>query len=356
MSLTVSSQRSTPLGRVVLRAGVRSVRFERRGALTYLVLLVAALATGLFALTLGDYGIELSQVIAALGGHATDPLAGYFVTGVRLPRIAAALLVGAALGVSGAIFQTVSGNPLGSPDIIGFTTGAATGALTAIILFGASPAGTAFGAVAGGLSAAVVVYLLAWRGGVAGFRLVLVGIGLAAALHAVNALLIVKAPLGAAQSAAQWQAGSLNGANWAELGWLVAALVLLAPIAAGLFRGLTMLPLGDDFAHGLGVRVQRLRLLAVFVGVALAALATAVSGPVAFVALAAPHLIRRLTRTPGVALVGSGLMGAVLVLVSDVIAQRIFAPTQLAVGVVTGSLGGCYLIVLLALEWRKQQG
>lgn len=356
MSAAIRTTTARQRRHAVWRRGAYSIRFERRSALVYLILLVIVIAVGLFALTLGDYGISLDQVVAALGGHASDPLAGWFVTGVRLPRIVTALLVGGALGVSGAIFQTVSGNPLGSPDIIGFTTGSASGALVAIILFGASPTGTAVGAVAGGLAVAAVVYLLAWRGGVAGFRLVLVGIGIAAALHAINALLIVKAPLDAAQSAEQWQAGSLNGANWGQLAWLAGALIILTPVAAGLFRGLSMLPLGDDFAHGLGVRVQRIRLLVVLVGVALAALATAVTGPVAFVALAAPHLTRRLTRTPGIALVGSGLMGAVLVLVSDVIAQRLFAPTQLAVGVVTGSLGGVYLIVLLALEWRKQRG
>jgi iron complex transport system permease protein len=336
--------------------GPWSVRFERRAATVSVALAAVAVVVGLFALTLGDYGIDLGQVVAALGGRADDPLAGYFVLDVRLPRIVTALLVGAALGVSGAIFQTISGNPLGSPDVIGFTTGAATGALTSIVLLGSSPSGTALGAVVGGLATATVVYLLAWRGGVSGFRLVLVGIGVAAALHAVNALLIVKAPLDAAQSAEQWQAGSLNGAGWRQLAWLAPALVVLVPVAAALFRGLTMLPLGDDFAIGLGVRVQRLRLGVVLVGVALVALATAVTGPVAFVALAAPHLTRRMTRSAGVSLVGSGLMGAVLVLVSDVIAQRLFAPTQLAVGVVTGSLGGCYLVVLLALEWRRQRG
>ncbi|CCH78328.1 iron-enterobactin transporter subunit; membrane component of ABC superfamily [Nostocoides japonicum T1-X7] len=341
---------------VLWHVGGLSLRFERRAAWTYAVLTLFVCGLGLFALTLGDYGVDVPQVVAALLGRADDPLAQYFVTDVRAPRIVAALLVGAALGVSGAIFQTISGNPLGSPDVIGFSTGAATGALVAIIVGGASPSGVAVGAVLGGIAAAAAVYLLAWRGGVAGFRLVLVGIGVAAALRAVNALLVVKAPLDAAQAAEQWLAGSLNGASWSKLSWLGAALLVLTPITVGLFRGLAMLPLGDELAGGLGVRVQRLRLLVVLVGVALVALATAAAGPVAFVALAAPHLVRRLTRTGGIALAGAALMGAALTLASDVIAQRIFAPTQLAVGVVTGSLGGCYLIVLLALEWRRHRG
>ncbi len=340
---------------VVWRVGGLSVRFERRTAVVHLVLVVALAAAALWALTLGDYGIPVGQVVAALRGHADDPLAAWFVTDVRLPRVTAAVLVGAALGVSGAIFQTISGNPLGSPDVIGFTTGSATGALVAIILVGASPAGTSLGAVVGGLVAALVVYLLSWRHGVAGFRLVLVGIGVGATLHAANALLVVEAPLDRAQSAAQWQAGSLNGVTWAQLAWLAVALAMLVPVAAAVSRGLSVLPLGDDLARSLGTRVQGARLVAVLVGVALVALATAVTGPIAFVALAAPHLVRRLTRNAGVALTGGALLGALLVLVSDVAAQRLFAPTQLAVGIVTGALGGTYLVALLALEWRRSR-
>lgn len=340
---------------ITLRGGGWSIRFERRTALVYVALAIIGIVLALFALTLGEYTLSIPQVVQALTGHASDPLAGYFVTGVRLPRVLGALLVGAALGVSGAIFQTVSGNPLGSPDIIGFTTGSASGALIAIILLGANTIGTSIGAIIGGLLIAALVYFLSCRGGVAGFRLVLVGIGVAAALHAINSLLIVKAPLGAAQTAEQWQAGSLNGLGWARITWLAVGMLVLTPAVVWMFRGLGAMPLGDDFSKALGVRVQRMRAIVIFVGVALVALATATTGPIAFVALAAPHSIRRITRTPGIGLCGAAMMGAVLVLASDIIAQRLFAPTQLAVGVVTGSLGGCYLIVLLAMEWRRQR-
>jgi len=339
---------------VLWRRHTWSVRFLRRAALVNLALLAAAAVLGVVALTFGDYGISVGQVVAALRGHAGDPLAAYFVTDVRLPRVLGALLVGVALGISGSLFQTISGNPLGSPDVVGFTTGSATGALVAIILVGASPAGVAAGSVVGGVATAAVIYALAWRGGVSGMRLVLVGVGIGAALHAVNALLVVRAPLGAAQTAAQWQAGSLNGVTWRDLAWLAGLLVVVAPVLVLLFRGLTTLSFGDDLATELGVRVGHVRLGAVAAGVALVALATAVTGPIAFVALAAPHVVRRLHGTTTPALTGSALTGAVLVLVSDMLAQRLLAPTQLAVGVVTAALGGVYLVALLAFEWRKR--
>jgi iron complex transport system permease protein len=339
----------------VLPIGPWRFRFRRRAALAHLAVLAAIVLLALVALTLGDYGLDLGQVVQALTGRSADPLAVYFVQDVRAPRVLGALLVGAALGTSGALFQTLTGNELGSPDVIGFSTGAASGALLQIIVVGGGPLAVAGGAVTGGLLSAGVVYALAWRRGVAGSRLVLVGIGISATLAAVNQLLVVRASLTAAQTAAQWLAGSLNAVLWPQVGLLAAALVVLLPASWLLARPLGMLPLGDPLAVGVGVRVERTRLLAIVVGVALVAVATATAGPVAFVALAAPHVARRLAGTPGVPTVGAGLTGALLVLAADVVAQRVLAPHQLAVGVVTGALGGIYLIVLLASRWRRSR-
>lgn len=347
------ARRSLYRRHAVVSVGPVSVRFERRAAVVYLVLVVAAIVAAAVGITLGDYPVSLGQIVEALRGTADDRLAQYFVREVRLPRAVTALLVGAALGMSGAIFQAVSGNPLGSPDVIGFTTGAATGALIQIIVLGGDTFAVAMASVLGGLVTAAVVYGLAWRGGVAGFRLVLVGIGIGAVLAAVNSLLVVKAPLEAAQTATQWLAGSLNSTLWPEARAVGVALVLLTPVAVAWSRPLAQLPLGDAAATGLGVRVERSRLVLIVVGVALMGVATASTGPIAFIALAAPHLVRKLTRTPGVALFGAALMGAVLVLVSDLIARRLFAPTELAVGVITGALGGLYLVWLLAVERKR---
>lgn len=340
-------------GRTMVRLGSAAIRFETRGAIVYGSLLVVALAAGIAGILIGDYPISLDQVFAAFLGEPDEYLAGFFVTQVRLPRAIAALLVGAALGMSGAIFQTVSGNPLGSPDIIGFTTGAATGALVQIVVFGGDTVSIAVAAFMGGLLTAGVVYWLSWRSGVAGFRLVLVGIGVGAILAAVNSLLVVRASLESAQTAAQWLAGSLNSTLWPEVRAVAVALAVLVPILVIMFRAIGQLTLSDATAVGIGVRVERIRFALVLVGVALMAVATAATGPIAFVALAAPHLVKKLTRTAGVALFGAAAMGGVLVLVSDLVARRLFAPTELAVGVITGSLGGLYLIWLLAVERRR---
>jgi iron complex transport system permease protein len=336
---------------VVVHLGPVRTRLERRSLVAGAVMLAALLAVGVVALLIGDYPLGVAGALRALVGIGDDPLAQYFVQDQRAPRVLAAVLVGAALGTSGCIFQTLSANPLGSPDVIGFTVGSATGALLQIIVLDAGPAGIATGAVLGGLGTAAVVYALSWRGAVAGYRLVLVGIGVSAVLQGVNSLL-VRASLTAAQTASQWLAGSFNAATWGEVGLVAAGTAMLVPAALLLSRPLGMMTSGDDLAAGLGVRVERRRLELVAVGVALVSLAVAAAGPISFVALAAPQLSRRLARTSGTGMGGAALMGAVLVLVSDVIAQRILAPTQLPVGVVTGSLGGIYLIWLLARERR----
>lgn len=337
----------------LVRLGALTLRMERRALTVGIGMAAAIVCAGAVALVIGDYPMTVGEVLGALLGSADDPLAQYFVQEQRAPRIAAAALVGAALGVSGAIFQSLSANPLGSPDVIGFTIGAATGALLQIVVLDGGPAAVAVGAVLGGFGTAAVVYLLAWRQGLAGFRLVLVGIGVAAVLQGVNSLLVVRASLEAAQTAAQWLAGSFNATTWVETLIVLAAVVVLLPAALLLARPLGAMTMGDDVATGLGIRVERRRLELVVVGVALVSLAVATAGPIAFVALAAPQLARRLSRTSGIGMGSAALMGALLVLVSDIVAQRLLAPTQLPVGVVTGSLGGVYLIWLLAREWRR---
>lgn len=339
---------------VLLEAGRLAVRVRRRSVLTVTVLLALVLAAGLVGLVVGDYTASVRTALGALAGTGDDPVAGLLVREVRLPRTTAAVLVGAALGVSGALLQTASGNSLGSPDIVGFTAGSATGAVVAIVVSGGTPGEVAVGALAGGLGTAALVFLLSHRRhGASGAQLVLVGVGVGAVLAAVNHLLLVRASLDAAQNAAIWLAGSLNAVTWPRVELVAAATAALLPAAALISRELTMTTLGDDVAAAAGVRVRRVRSTAVLLAVALVSVATATGGPVAFVALAAPQLARRLTRAPGVGVTAAAVMGALLVLVCDLIAQRLFAPSQLPVGVVTGSLGGLYLIWMLARERRR---
>jgi iron complex transport system permease protein len=307
---------------------------------------------GVISLTTGDYHIPVAGVLRALFGDG-NPADEFIVTSLRLPRVLTALLVGAALGTSGAMFQSVSRNPLGSPDIVGFTTGSATGAVLAIVTFGAGPSGAAAGAIVGGALTALIVYGLAAIGGGAVGRIVLAGIGVGAMLVALNSYLISRARLDTAQAAAVWLVGTLNGRTWEYVRLLGLALVVLTPPMLALSGRLRMLELGDDSARALGVRAGRSRLLLVIVAVAVCAVATAATGPVAFVALAAPQIARRMIGAPGVHLVPAALSGSVLLLLSDFVAQRLLAPAQLPVGVVTGAVGGVYLAGLLSRQWRK---
>lgn len=339
--------------RVVRGLGGRlSQRLDLRTIAVCLGLLVVALAIGVVALMTGDYPLTVAQVLGALVGGADGPVQ-MVVVEWRLPRALLALVLGACLGASGAIFQSLTRNPLGSPDIIGFNTGAYTGALVVMTVLGSGYTSVAGGALLGGIATAAVVYVLAYRRGVQGFRLIIVGIAVSAMLASLNTWLILKADLETAMAAAVWGAGSLNGTTWAQA---APACVLAAVIALPLVwlaPRMAMLELGDDAATALGLRGERVRLALVLLGVALTALATAATGPIAFVALAAPQLARRLTGSAGVRILPAAAMGAVLLAASDLVAQRAFAPTQLPVGVVTVSVGGAYLVWLLVREARR---
>jgi iron complex transport system permease protein len=263
-----------------------------------------------------------------------------------------ALLVGAAFGIAGAIFQSISRNPLGSPDMIGFTYGSVTGAVLVILVIEGSTSQVAAGAIVGGFVTAVLIYLLALRRGVQGYRLVLVGIGVAAVLQATNNYLVSRATREDAFEAAHWMIGSVNGRGWEHVWPVAAALAVLVPAALMLARPMAMLEMGDDAARSLGVHAERSRLALVFVGVGLTAVATASTGPIAFVALAAPQIARRLTRASGPGMVPAAVMGALLLVASDLAAQRLLS-VDLPVGVMTGALGGVYLCWLLSTSWRR---
>lgn len=312
---------------------------------------VALLALVLLAVTGGDYPVPVGEALAVLVGQAEGPSV-VVVRDLRLPRALAAIGVGAALGLSGALFQTLVRNPLGSPDLIGFTQGAAAGAVAGIVLAGLTGAGLAGAALAGGVLTALVVYLAAFRRGVLGTRLVLVGIGVGAMLNAVTWWLLTRAGLTTAQTAAAWLIGSLNARGWAHVVVLALALAALLPVVVLAGRWLRILQLGDDVARALGVPLGGAQLLVVALGVGLCAVAVAVAGPVPFVALAAPQLARRLAGG-GLALAPAALVGAVLLLGSDILAQRAFGSVSLPVGVATGVLGGVYLAWLLGREGRR---
>ncbi|MGW6901864.1 FecCD family ABC transporter permease [Streptomyces sp. NPDC054919] len=337
--------------RAVRTAGGLSFRVDVRALVVIVVLAAVAAGAGIVLIGSGDYAMTPGEVVSTLFGHGTFQQE-FIVTDLRLPRVLVGLLVGAALGVGGAVFQTISRNPLGSPDVLGFGQGATVGALTVIVLFEGGAAAVAGGAVVGGLVTGVVVYLLAWKRGMHGYRLVLVGIGSAAMLTAAAQYLITKANLVDATRAVVWMTGSLDGRDWAQVWPLLVVCGLLIPLVLGHGRALRMMEMGDDAAYALGVRVERTRLVLMGCAVMLVAVATAAAGPITFVSLSAPQLARRLTRAPGPNLAPAALMGAALLLVADWIAMDAFGDRQLPVGVVTGVLGGCYLLWLLVSERR----
>ncbi len=236
--------------------------------------------------------------------------------------------------------------------MLGLSQGSTAGALVVIVLMSGSASQVTLGALAGGLATGLAIYVLAWKRGVHGYRLVLVGIGVNAVMTAVNGYLLTKADLVDATRAVVWMTGSLGGRGWEQVWPLLALCAVLVPLVLANGRGLRMMEMGDDISNALGVRVQRVRLVQMVCAVLLVAAATAAAGPVSFVALTAPQLARRLTRSPGPNLVPSLCMGATLLVAADWASQRAFGADQLPVGVVTGVLGGAYLLWLLVTERR----
>jgi iron complex transport system permease protein len=333
------------------RGGGLSLRVDLRAALVVLLLLAVAAAASVALIGTGDFPVSPADVLRTLGGGGT-PAQEFIVRDLRLPRVLVGLLVGACLGLAGAVFQSLSRNPLGSPDVIGFGQGSAAGALVVIVLFHGGPFAVAGGAVAGGVLTGLAVYLLAWRKGVHGYRLVLVGIGAAAVLTGVRDYLMTKADLADAARSMVWMVGSLNGRDWGQVWPLLGVAVVMFPVVLGHGRALRMLEMGDDAAYALGVRGERVRSVVMGAAVLLTAAATAAAGPVAFVALAAPQLARRLTRAAGPNLGAAGCVGAVLLVGADWASQGVFGVDRVPVGAVTGFLGGGYLLWLLVAERR----
>lgn len=346
---------SRPRAVAPLRVGRWSLRVEVRAAGVTLVVVLIAVAIGVWSLTVGTAGLGLAEVMSALGGTAPTGQTR-IVVDWRLPRVVLALLGGAALAVSGAVFQSVTRNPLGSPDIIGFSAGASTGALLAGLVAAGSALGTSLGALAGALLTGLAVYLLAVKQGIAASRILVVGIALSMFLSAFNTWLLTTMRLEQAISAASWGAGSLADIGWWHAVPVAIGLLIALPIVLWFAADMRMLEMGDDAGRGVGVRAEPVRLILLGSGVLLVALVTAAAGPIAFVALAAPQLAMRITGTPGVRIVPAAAVGALLLVTSDLIARTIIAPAQLPVGVVTLCLGGAYLVWLLGRSGRRARG
>ncbi len=344
--------------RPALRIGRVSLVWRGRHVVVCGLLAAAAFLLLCVSLGRGDYPLSVPQVLEVLVGGG-ERLDRFIVLDLRLPRSAGALVVGAALAVAGAITQSLSRNPLASPDILGITAGAGAAAVALIVVTsGGSIVGFLAGlglplaALTGGLLTAFVIYLLAWRNGVEGFRLVLIGIGANAMLIALTNWMLVSADINDVARAQVWLTGSLNGAAWSQVAPAAIALAVIGTWT--LIAGTTVgaLRLGDDTARSLGIRLHTQQGLLLAAACALAGIATAAAGPIGFVALAAPQLAVRLVRADGPPIIASALTGAVLVAASDLIARTVL-PVALPVGLVTSALGGPFLLYLLVRSNRK---
>jgi iron complex transport system permease protein len=282
----------------------------------------------------------------------TVPGASFTVGDLRLPRASLAVLTGLAFGMGGVTFQTMLRNPLAAPDVIGISSGASAAGVFAIVVLGLSGGVVSLIAVLAALVAALVIYLLAWKDGVVGTRLILVGIGIAAMLDSVVSWVLMRAATWDLQTAMRWLTGSLNNASWGQVLPLLVVVVLVAPAVLLLGRDLDLLHHGDDTAAALGVPVERIRVLCIVAAVLLVACATAAAGPIAFVAFLAGPIAARLVG-PGVSLLApAALVGALIVLIGDQLGQWAFG-TRYPVGVVTGALGAPFLVYLLIRSHRS---
>ncbi|MFD4032309.1 FecCD family ABC transporter permease [Streptomyces sp. NPDC058637] len=335
-----------PAGYGLVRVGKRAgFLVHRRAGLVAAVLVVVLAAVCVAYLCAGESFVAPAEVVkVVLGQPSSDELV---VGTLRLPRLVVGLLVGAAFGIAGALIQTVARNPLASPDIIGISQGASALTVGAMTFGVTSYTVLPYLSVVGGVAAAALVYVFAWRGGLHATRFVLIGIGFAIALRSVTTLFLTKGDYLVAQQAQIWMTGSLNGRGWNEaapIGW---TLLILLPAVLWAARAQRTVSMDDDTATALGVRLGRVRLGLVALGVVLASVATGTAGPVDFVALLAPQIARRMTRTAQIPLLCSALLGAVIVVFGDLLARRLFSPTELPVGVLTAAVGAPYLIWLI---------
>ena len=364
MSTLTRPRPADPTDRATDRLLIRPLRIGpaswlvpyRAGLVTLAGLAVLAVLTAL-DLSMGEFDIPVSAVVDTLLGGG-DPGQQFIIRELRLPQTLVALLVGAALALSGALTQTFARNPLASPDILGVTEGAAVGAVSVIVLGGASgygggivsgslaSVGLPAAAFAGGLVTALLLYALSWRRGIDGKRLVLVGIGIGACLSGVTSWLLVKARIQDAASAQVWLNGSLNARGWEHAWPLLVTLAVLVPIALLLVRSLNTLQLGDDSSRALGLRLQSTQLLVLVVAVGLAAVAVSAVGPLEFVAFVAPQIALKLTGGSREPVLASMVIGAVIVVGADLV-TRVFLPFAVPAGLVTAVIGAPYLIWLL---------
>ncbi|MDR1411005.1 MAG: iron chelate uptake ABC transporter family permease subunit [Spirochaetaceae bacterium] len=309
------------------------------------VLAVCVVVFCILMLSLGGVFYPPQVILRVLSGEQIKG-ATFAIATLRLPRMLAGLLAGAAFGISGAAFQALLRNPLASPDIIGVTSGSSAAAVACILVFNLNGAAVSAVAVAAGIATAALIYVISHGAAFSGGRLILVGIGVGAMLHSVISYLLLRASKYDVPGAMRWLSGSLNGIRPEKILPLCAASAVLGPLLLLSERRLKIIELGDHKAATLGVRTNATRLTLVLCAVGLTAFATSVTGPVAFIAFLSGPIAKRMTGDGSPSLLASTLTGAALTLGSDLLGQFAF-DTKFPVGVITGIIGAPYLLFLL---------
>jgi iron complex transport system permease protein len=344
-------------GETVIRIGPASGRVRWRQLTVPAAAAVVVVLLGAVGLGRGDFPVSVPDVLRTLAGLG-EGSQEFIVLQLRAPRIVVGALVGLAFGIAGALFQTFARNQLASPDILGVTQGASVGAVAAIVLGGTSGTGLLGGlgvplaALLGALVTGLLLFVLAWREGIDGYRLVLVGIALWAVAAALTDWLLTRAEIFDAAAAYVWITGSLNARTWDQAVPLALSLAVLVPAALATSRALGVLQFGDDSARGLGVRLVAAQSAVVLVAVALTATAVAAAGPISYVALVVPQIAVRLAGGSRPPLLASGLLGAALVIGADLLTRTVL-PQALPVGILTAVVGAPYLLWLLVRGRRR---
>ncbi len=325
------------------------MQVERKSMMVIAVCLFLFLTAGVVGTSMGSDFISPLDVIRTIFGLNAGEH-DFVVLTLRLPRVLLSLLVGAALGMSGALLQGIIRNPLASPDVIGITGGAAVAAVGFVTLLGGTVSIKLLPlfAVIGAMVTALIIYILAWKKGVSPIRLVLIGIGVSAITGAGTTFMLILSPFYTASQAYIWLTGSIYGATWTDIRTILPVIVIVVPLAMWFARGLNAQEFGDDLATGLGVRVQWHRSALLLCSVFLAGIAVSVAGTIGFVGLIAPHIARKLVgRMFGSMLLVSGFVGALLVCVADLIARTAFLPLDVPAGVFTAGIGAPFFLYLL---------
>ncbi|RKN76023.1 FecCD family ABC transporter permease [Paenibacillus ginsengarvi] len=318
-------------------------------------LAAAALVLAVLCLSIGSVSVPIRDVLLSLfgmNGEGNDLIIRQF----RLPRIVAALLIGAALAVSGSLLQGVIRNPLASPDLLGVTGGASVAVVAFMTVFtGYSIHFVPVIAIAGAFAAAAVNYLFAWRKGVTPSRLVLIGIGISTAMSALTMFLLLSGPAYLAAQVLNWMTGSLYGTNWSYIKAIWPWIVALIPLSLLYAKELDIQALGEETAVGLGSRLQLSRLAAMLLSVALAGVAVGIAGTISFIGLLAPHMARRLVGNRyGIVIPTAALIGAIVLLLADLAGRTLFQPLDIPAGVFTAGVGAPFFLYLLFR--RKRPG